>query len=1013
MASTKNPSGLAISRINMKFIFSWKIADNDYGAGQELQWRMNLDKAGTWRTETIGRASVQKSVSLTAADYYPTTSAHLKEITFRVRGKKTATTDSKTGKVTTYDWSAWVSKSFTMDAPARPSVTAELDSELDNVTTFSWEVETENDDSRPFALTEYQSMLVRICNETDGSKLSWKSTAQGWQTGTGSATGQISPVEDTAMLANDSYTRWFRVRSRGCYGDSAWRYAKHVYAKPYKPVIEGARASIVQGVTTVKVSWNAEANAAHPIDRTSVEYILTTPAANMACPVSANNWETVNISRDTSGRDSARFTFTGAPGTDECLYVHVGATHDHDPNTTYSDPRLVAVGRLATPENLSVTTDDTTYRATVSATNASEVPDSKLAILYRVKGQEDIIVGIISGSDPVTVQCPNWSGVSAKSFGVYAFQGTYTKKTRSDNVNTYVVKANMTSPTLWRGGAVPVAPDEVTAESTETQGEALLTWAWKWTQANQAEISWSTNPNAWESTDEPSSYILNNTHAARWRVSGLSIGVTWYFRVRLLQVAEGETTAGPWSDVVALDLSSAPVKPVLSVPDSIVLAKGSVRATWAYISTDGTAQSYAEIRECTVVDGEVTRYGKELAHTTTAQSVTISAKKWATGSTHYFAVRVTSESGHVSEWSDPVSVTVATPITITLASTSLTNVTIDSESIRSLVALPLSAVVNGAGQSGTTTLVIERESDYHIVRPDGERMDGYAGETIAQVSIQGEGSIAIGLADLIGRLDDGAQYRMIATAEDELGQSASVSVTFEVHWTHQAEVPDAEVEMIDGIAVITPIAPEGFATGDVCDIYRLTADLPELIVQNGTFGTTYADPYPAIGTGYGHRVVHRTVNGDYITAGNQPAWIDLTDEDGDLLEEYSIIVDFDGNQLILPYDMSLSNRWAKDFRRTDYLGGAQQGDWNPAVSRTATYTFNLIADDDADTIQGLRELAAYSGICHIRTPEGSSYSADIQVSEAKSYSDWDLVSYTLTVSKVDPEELDGVVYELE
>ena len=96
---------------------------------------------------------------------------------------------------------------------------------------------------------------------------------------------------------------------------------------------------------------------------------------------------------------------------------------------------------------------------------------------------------------------------------------------------------------------------------------------------------------------------------------------------------------------------------------------------------------------------------------------------------------------------------------------------------------------------------------------------------------------------------------------------------------------------------------------------------------------------------------------------------------------------------------------------TPYLGGSQQGDWNPIVSRTATYNVTLLADEDADTIEGMRLLADYHGICHIRTPEGSSFAGNIDVSESKGHSEWDVVNYTLTVTKTDPEKLDGQTYE--
>jgi hypothetical protein len=59
----------------------------------------------------------------------------------------------------------------------------------------------------------------------------------------------------------------------------------------------------------------------------------------------------------------------------------------------------------------------------------------------------------------------------------------------------------------------------------------------------------------------------------------------------------------------------------------------------------------------------------------------------------------------------------------------------------------------------------------------------------------------------------------------------------------------------------------------------------------------------------------------------------------------------------------------------------------------------------------MRRLSEYVGRCHVRTPEGSSYTADVQCQE-----DWahdqagKIVSFSLTITKVD-QNVDGMTYE--
>jgi hypothetical protein len=215
----------------------------------------------------------------------------------------------------------------------------------------------------------------------------------------------------------------------------------------------------------------------------------------------------------------------------------------------------------------------------------------------------------------------------------------------------------------------------------------------------------------------------------------------------------------------------------------------------------------------------------------------------------------------------------------------------------------------------------------------------------------------------------------------------------------------------NNVAVITLGTPTGVQTGDVCDIYRLGVDRPELIVQGAAFGSVWVDPYPTVGEHGGHRVVYRTVNGDYTTATREMAWIDLRSSEGDILDLDSAIIDFDDGQIVLDHNISLSNAWKKDFEETQYLGGSVQGDWNPAVSRTLSMDAVSVVTSDPETIQGMRRLSVHAGICHVRTPEGSSFACDIQVSESIGYdSGGQIASFSLSITRVDPEELDGTLY---
>lgn len=1039
---TKAPTGLSIVRNENQFTASWKIGDKDYADGQYFQYAINTTGKVRWlptKNTAIGTTTTSKVIAtIDKSNYYPNTDSEgnnkpfLYSICFRVAGNrktyKTGSGKKKKKKTHRPSASAWVRKDFVVNPPKKPTLTYVLDEGLTNVCTFSWSAPYESNDSYIFTDVQWQTILVKNSSEADGGKLDW-STAEG---GAGGAEGIKTITEDTSILYKDgnSYTRWFRVRSRGprgvytADGSNGWVYEKHVYALPHQADVTGTSASETEeGGFQCTVDWTAgQSGGQNPIDKTTAQYTITTPDGGLTCPSGAS-WKDANISRDTEAGDAAVFSIDDQLGKDQCLFIRVNTQHDS--NITYGKPQLSYVGFLKDPSGLSVSTDNVTHKATITATNNSAVEDSMLIVRYVPSSGDPIDIGVIPhGSTSVTVQCPNWDDQGAIAFDVYAIVGTAVKQTRADGVDSYSVTVGMRSQnTVSDGGAVPVAPKNVSVSRVEGKSDTVrVDWDWPWSEAGSAEISWSDHNDAWESTDEPESFLISNLHASHWNISGLETGKTWYVRVRLIagNMATSENvTYGPWSDVSqgTIDLSSAPNKPVLILSNSVIPEDGSTIASWVYTTTDNTAQAYAEV--AIVENGGYT----PIAHSLTAQHVTIPAQSenyaLSTGNIYNLVCRVKSASGKLSEWSDIVSLTVAKPISCEIVQTSLVSQHIESmRGVDTLTKMPLSIKVTGAGDGGITTVVVERAEDYLMVRPDETNFNGNKGEMVLQTSppLVGVNQVSFTTDDLIGPMDDGAVYNIVATVQDGLGQKNSVTLPFEVHWEHQAEKPSAEIVIDEAnlIAYIKPIAPANADPEDVADIYRLSADKPELIVEGAIFGETYVDPYPALGDMGGHRIVTRTKNGDYITAENQIAMVDSPELGVDPIENEDLlnIIDFEGRQIRFYWETDYSNTWAKDFQETTYLGGSIEGDWNPAVSRSGTLSSKAITVLDQEMLKDVRRLADYPGICHVRTADGSSYAADVQVSEDYTDDEKGMVTnYSLSITKVGSQGFDGMTKE--
>ena len=1015
---TKKPSGVSIVRDGANFITKWKITDEDYGDGQIFQYYDKLRK-NKWVSSDLWSRAVSKKVVIDTTKYYPNTTKKLTFFRARIRGNRAAYSveNYKTHRTTRYDptVSDWADKTYEILPPDKPGLTATLSSTYSHVTDFVWILNTTRSSRKWCSDLQFQTILVKESSGS-GPDQDWKTSALGWETGIVGVDSHKVITEDTALLADASYTRWFRIRSRGPAGASEWRYASHVYAKPYQAKIYSATLTDTNsGGYMCRVEWEAQKNSAHPIDRVTVEYAFAVPVAGMNCPTSPG-WQTADVVADTAGNDAVSFSIGAVVEEDQCLFVRVNTTHDRQ--TTEGVPKMVTAGPLRDPSGLVVSLDGTTRLARVDADNDSQNPDAYIAVVYSTSDDPDgYICGIIPREDGyTTVKVPEAVAGQEVVFGVYTVVGEYEAISRADEVTRFAINEIIRSANIVQsGGDIPLAPSNVSLSMTDIPGTIRVTWNWSWLTATAAELSWADHADAWESTAGPTTYVINNTHAAAWNISGLAVGKRWYVRVRLTSGSGDGKTYGAYSDIAAIDLSSAPSIPVLTLSDSVITEDGSVTASWSYSSTDGSEQAFAEIAEVTTNGATVTF--TPIASTQSAMHLTINAAEvgWQSGETHALVVRVVSASGRRSDgWSDPVFVSIADPLSIAITQTSLEEITVTEDSttrtVTALTEMPLTITVTGAGAGGTTSVIIERADAYQVDRPDETQFRGYEGETIAYLSYMGEGQATIDAETLVGSLDDEASYRIIATVQDGLGQSAEIVQEFEVHWTHQAAMPAAAVTIDETnlVAIITPTA-EDPEEGDTCDIYRLSVDKPELIYPDATFGTKYVDPFPAIGEYGGHRVVYKTANGDYITADNELAWIDLREADGDSLETDYTVIDFGTGRILINRNLDISNTWTKDFEETKYLGGSVQGDWNPAVSRKATVATVAVSILDQETIQAMRRLAVYAGICHVRTSDGSSYAANVDVSDSYDHKNGrNVISYELEINRVDPEGYDGM-----
>lgn len=932
MAKNYKMTALTVTRNDDVFTMSWKWGpDGNTTKKPKLEYKIVTNGQDIKKVKatavTLAAGAESYQITINPANYYPQTETVINYIWFRVH----------------YLDHPWVEYSYNLNKPNKPTLTASA------AGVYSWDAKAYGYAPEWLADVEWQSVKA---DTSSYSAVSWT----GAESGSAGANASKSYTDASGI-------RWFRVRSRGPAGASDWAYLNKVYnASIAATNIYGTWKGYHLGV-----DFTVNSSADKPVTSAEVQYNLSKPDASYQ---PTGSWTSAGeVTGFTAGSNKKYLAIENLAESadlaeDKALWVRIITKNGS--NSTTSAAIYVGSGKLKAPTLNTCTWDTQTKTVSATFTNNSTVPNVKTALVFT--NNQPIAVAAV-GATSVSGTYELSDTIKTATFGIVAFVGSSPSS------------AKIKSQTVWQNVSVdvPKAVTGLTVALTDKLGRVALSWDWTWTVATGAIISWADSPEAWESTAQPQTYEINEK-VTNWLVDGLETGKKWYFKVRLKKVADGSDNStsdelAPWSDPVAIDLSSSPEAPAVSVSDNIIAPGEQLTVYWAYVTTDNTDQASASV----YADGALIALVEGAA-----QSYSFNPE-WSSGTSHNITVVTTSASGRISGTSAAVVVNVANLPVVTVTS-SLSGGVLDE--------MPLHIEAEGAGVGSRTDIIITRYGDSRIIRPDETVLDGFDGETIYNRSFNGEVNLDITVDDLVGRLDDDMYYLLTVIVSDNLGQTAVHQERFMVAWDHQAETPTATVTIQDNVAHITPVAPVSAVLGDFCRIYRLSKDKPELIME-GEYGTEYVDPYPASNGGY--RVVDITVNGDYM-APDMPAWVDIDHN----LALPEVIIDYDeGKQIRLPYNLTVANAWNKDFERNVYLNGAVQGDWNKAVTRDSSISSIALKTDDP-LVEQMHDLAAYSGLCHVRTPEGSSYSANITVNESGSYGDV-LISYDIKVERVDPE----------
>lgn len=505
------------------------------------------------------------------------------------------------------------------------------------------------------------------------------------------------------------------------------------------------------------------------------------------------------------------------------------------------------------------------------------------------------------------------------------------------------------------------------------------------------EVSWSADEGAWESTAQPDTFEVTwrdqTSRATGWArscglsVRGLDEGTAYHFRARRYLDSDGTITRSAWSNPAVVTPAAAPGTVTLSAPASIEPG-GDCDLSWTY---DGGKQTSWRV----LSGGRVVAQGSDQSGGCVVASDRVAEFASSSGIAT-LSVEVTTAGG--SSESDAVEVTIASAPTLSVTGGTVTaqpaQITVTC-SVAAELAVTVRSRGSSAGSPGQRDQV-----DGDVVWSDvlTPTWGGTAGARTATVQMPGSLD-----------LRDGGVYRVSVTATDQATGLRSSEVTAElvVAWSRRAPMPVAtvtplDVTDLDGTRTISCTValgtPVGYAAGDTCDVWRVTPDGERLCFEGAVPGQTVIDqwaPYGTNGAMTAYMVVLRTPDGD-------AAWAEFPYT----LQARELRIDFDGQYVELPYNLSGSESREKDFEARRKLDGTVDGYWNAGAMRKASLSADVERLEDPDTARLLRELGQHAGPCLVRVPDGSCYMANVQVSTVSWSAKDAFVSVTLDATEV-------------
>lgn len=599
---------------------------------------------------------------------------------------------------------------------------------------------------------------------------------------------------------------------------------------------------------------------------------------------------------------------------------------------------------------------------------------------------------------------------------------------------------------------IPEAPKGFTKHTVLSGTSVQLYWN-EVANSNTYDIEYALDKSYFDVSSDVQS-VSTETAVTSRIINNLDSGRIWYFRLR----ASNTVGKSGWSEIYSIVLGKIPAAPTTWSASTAIVVGDTVDLYWMHNSEDSSSQTGAQVEitiganvQTVTLTGDAISSDPEVA---SLYSIATTAQSYPEGTLIEWRVRtkgiLSSPNNGYGPWSTKRIVKVHAVPNVELTVSQEADYSVGLESVRTFP-IYIRALATPATQIAVGWNVkVTSDESYTTEDEIGRPKSVIAGAEVYSNFFTTETNtleLTLSAGDI--SLEDDTPYSITVSVAMDSGLTAEMTYSFNVDWDEEMLEPDAEVviDYSDLSAYITPycVDPDSLygvlQDSDQIDIldesgeevktfdpedeavlvqdvtlavYRREYDGRFTLIASGIQNdrsTTVTDPHPALDYAR-YRIVVTSVRTGQIGFVDLPGipigetgivlqW----DEEWQTFNPTTDIADLNespknGSTLILPYNVSITDKYGMDVALVEYIGRAHPVSYYGTQLGVGGSWSSSIPASDADTRFALRRLAIYPGDVYVREPSGVGYWANVNVSFSKNYDNL-LSPVSLEVTRVE------------